>query len=111
MQNTKIEYMYCDGSNYKFYGDFTVQGSLTEDDIKQYLHDHEFFIPHEVGLDHLLNLPMNQDDHYLHTFESFEATKETLSMCNSDEFIKRMKTADEKGWFSSFMNTWKSKGN
>lgn len=102
MTNTKIKYMYRDGSNYKFLGEFVVEGKLSLDDIAEYLHDSEFFIPHEVGLEHLLNLPMNQDDHYLHTFENFEATDKNDFICSAKEFKKRMKKADNDGWFSSF---------
>lgn len=94
--------MYRDGSNYKFLGEFVVEGKLLLVDIEKYLHDSEFFIPHEVGLEHLLNLPMNQDDHYLHTFENFEATDETNCLCNAEEFKKKMQKADKEGWFSSF---------
>lgn len=106
MPNTKIKYMYRDGSNFKFLGWFTVEGSLSFNDIQKYLHESEFFIPHEVGLDHLLNLPMNQDDHYLHTFENFEATDEIEYICSAEEFSERMCKANSKGWFSSFHESY-----
>lgn len=109
MKNTRIKYMYRDASNYKFVGDFIVQGELSATDIEKYLHDSEFFIPHEVGLDHLLNLPMNQDDHYLHTFEEFQMTLETKCICTASEFVERMKAANSKGWFSSFDFVWQQK--
>lgn len=93
--------MYRDSSNYKFYGEFIVDGLLKPNDLKEHLLDKEFFVPHEVGLDHLLNLPMNQDDHYLHTFESFEPTDKGISICSSSDFIKRIKKANTKGWLST----------
>lgn len=102
MKNTIVKYMYRDGSNYKFFGEFVVCGNLTFDNLVPFLHEKEFFIPHEIGLDHLLNLPMNQDDHYLHTFESFEATDEIDYICSAEEFLERMCKANNKGWFSSF---------
>lgn len=106
MKNTEVEYMYRDGSNYKFHGSFIIEGELKKDDIKEYLHDFEFFVPHEIGLQHLLNLPMNQDDHYLHTFESFKETKEVKFVCTAKEFIRKMKHASENGWFSTFDYFW-----
>ena len=101
MKNTKIEYMYRDASNYKFHGEFVVKSKLRAKDIKSYLHDEEFFIPHKIGLDHLLNLPINQDDHYLHTFESFEKTDDINCICSAKELIQKIKTANNKGWFST----------
>lgn len=102
MNNTEVKYMYRDCSNYKFHRKFVVQGELKASDIKKYLHDKEFFIPHEIGLDHLLNLPMNQDDHYLHTFEGFISTEDKNYICSAKEFIDKLKKADKDGWFSSF---------
>jgi len=101
MKNTKIGYMYRDASNYKFYGDFIVEGILSKDKVAKYLHDSEFFIPHEIGLDHLLDMPINQDDHNLHTFEDFLPTEETDFTCTAFELIDRIKKAHSKGWFSS----------
>lgn len=106
MKNTKVDYMYRDASNYKFHGEFIVKGKLRNSQIIEFLHDHEFFVPHEIGIEHLLNLPLNQDDHYLHTFESFEETSDTNCICTSIEFIEKIKKASCNGWFSSFDFYW-----
>ncbi|MEZ5870751.1 MAG: hypothetical protein R3D32_02675 [Nitratireductor sp.] len=103
MQNTKIHYMYRDAGNWKFFGDFIVSGAVGENELTPYLFDNEFFIPHEVGLKHLLAAPVNGDDHYLHTFESFEPTDEQPSLCSAQELVDRFKTAAKKGWFSSLV--------
>ncbi|MEM7069715.1 MAG: hypothetical protein AAF478_12615 [Pseudomonadota bacterium] len=101
MRNTKISYMYRDASNYKFHGEFVISGVVRMKDIVEFLFDGEFFVPHEIGLEHLLDLPMNQDDHYLHTFENFEDTIDINSICNSMEFIQRVEIANKRGWLSS----------
>ena len=99
---TRVEYIYRDGSNYKFRGAFIVIGALTHSGVKDYLFDGEFFVPHEVGLDHLLTMPLNQDDHHLHILEAFVPTDEGDPVCQASELVIRFKTASERGWFSSF---------
>lgn len=54
--------MYRDASNWKFWGTAIVDGELSLEHLQQYLFDNEFFVPHEVGLNHLLDHPMNEDD-------------------------------------------------
>jgi hypothetical protein len=100
MKNTKIEYMYRDASNYKFYGEFIVYSKLSLTDIQPYLFDAEFFVPHKVDLQHLLNLPINDDDHYLHSFVSFNDTTNSQVICTAGEMIRKFKDAYETGWFS-----------
>lgn len=101
MNNTLVKYMYRDASNYKFYGEFVVSDLLLRSNIEDFLFDGEFFVPHEIGLDHLQNYPMNENDHYLHTFENFEATDMTNTICSAAEFIKRVKLVHKKGWLYS----------
>ncbi len=102
MKDTLVEYMYRDAANFRFYGKFVVSGKFGMEDISRYLFDNEFFVPHEVGLEHLLDLPMNQNDHFLHSFTSFTSIHGSEPKCGADELVERFKTADEKGWFSSF---------
>ncbi len=99
---TKVHYMYRDASNYKFHGCFVVSGKLSLNALEPYLFDGEFFVPHEVGLDHLLDMPMNEDDHYLHTFEEFEDTETGTPICSANQFVDKLKNASERGWVSSF---------
>ena len=102
MLNTKVTYMYRDASNYKFWGTFILLGQFDLSDVESHLFDGEFSIPHEVGLEHLLNIPMNQDDHYLHTIQEVERCEDINVVCSSSEMIERFREASEKGWFSSF---------
>lgn len=101
MANTIVHYMYRDASNYKFHGEFVVSGKLRMHQLEDFLFDAEFFVPHEIGLEHLLDMPMNEDDHYLHTFESFEECSRGDVFCSAEEFISRVKEANKKGWLSS----------
>ena len=103
---TRVDYMYRDGSNYKFHGSFIVEGTLKFADVEDYLFDSEFFVPHEVGLEHLLDMPMNQDDHYLHTLEAFTSTDAGKPIGSAEELVMRFKMANERGWFSSFSAGW-----
>lgn len=103
---TEIRYMYRDASNYKFHGSVIVDGELSASDLAPFLFDGEFFVPHEVGLYHLLDMPMNEDDHYLHTFVAFSPVAEGASHCSASDLVIRFKMANEKGWFSSLTNSW-----
>ena len=99
---TLIKYRYTDASNWKFFGSIVVDGAVSAKDVNRYLFDTDSFIPHEVGMDHLLNMPLNEDDHYLHQFDSFEPTINGSCSCTKSEFIKRFREASRKGWFFSF---------
>ena len=101
--NTRIEYLYCDASNYKFHGDFVVSGTLSKGDLSPYLFDAEWFVPIEVGLPHLLDLPMNEDDHWLHEFLEFVPTNEGSPICTASELIERFQAASHLGWFSNLV--------
>ena len=98
--NTRIEYFYRDASNYKFHGDFVVGGTLSKGDLSPYLFDAEWFVPTEVGLPHLLDLPMNEDDHWLHEFAELVPTDEGSPICTASELIERFRAASYRGWFS-----------
>lgn len=52
MQNTKIEYLYRDASNYKQWNEAVLAGEFTKDDIDKIrdVMDGEFFCPEQVGL-------------------------------------------------------------
>lgn len=55
-QNTKIEYLYRDIANWKQYGEAIFRGEITEEEknaILDNLHEGNFFIPSQVGLNSL----------------------------------------------------------
>lgn len=99
MNQTRVHYLYRGASNWKFLGAVVVDGELTLERLQPYLFDKEFFVPHEVGLNHLLDQPMNEDDHYLHAFIEFEPVSGLESLCTSADFVARFRSAHERDWF------------
>lgn len=100
---TIIEYLYRDASNYKFWGDLVVNGPLVKRDLTDFLFDGEYFVPSEVGLSHLLDLPINEDDHLLHEFASFTPISGKAPLCTASELIERFRAAHRRGWFSQII--------
>ena len=64
--------------------------------------DVEFFVPEQVGLNHLLTDPWTKDDHILHTLLSFDETDEKECLCTAKQMIKKFKDADRIGWFEGY---------
>ncbi|MCR5165819.1 MAG: hypothetical protein K6C13_01170 [Oscillospiraceae bacterium] len=66
MMNTKINYLYRDGSNYKQFNYAIVAGEFKEEDLRyiESVMNFEFFIPEQVGL-HLTRPDddFTEDDH------------------------------------------------
>ena len=68
MKNTTISFLYRDASNYKFWYEETVQGAMTDDQIKAILatlDEGEYFIPLAVGFrcNYAENCEPCEDDH------------------------------------------------
>lgn len=99
--NTKISYMYRDGSNYKTYSEVILEGELTRkqlEDIQSKMEFGDGFVPHQVGLRGLQeNLQCFDtqdwdDDHQLHELDidndvSFTEAKPTQGM-TAEEFYQ-----------------------
>jgi hypothetical protein len=98
-KNTKIEYMYRDGSNYKTYREEVLQGELTSlqiAEIKSNLQDGEYFIPSQVGLDDLqaelqkYDSRDYDDDLSLHEFLEVELVSDTPTIeMTAEEFYNK----------------------
>src|ERR1700733_4629344 len=99
--NTQITYCYRDASNYKFWGEFAVEGVLDMEELASHLFEGEWFVPERVGLKHLLTEPWSDDDHILHEFREFESTKREDCICTAAQLIERFETARRTGWFRS----------
>lgn len=102
-QFTKIEYLYRDYGNWKFWGEFWLSGFITHDDMKPYLLDEGLFVPRELGISSLTPKKINEDDHWLH--EVIEVThnqrlKKGAFIMPSEIFLSRLKTAHAKGWYN-----------
>lgn len=104
--NTKIEYLYRDGSNYKIPNQQIVEGILTDDQIKKIVEScdaGEYFIPRQVGLPEERFGDISDDDHVwfelcrifsVDESSTIEMTAEELH-CN---FVKAAGNWDETLW-------------
>lgn len=96
---TKVEYLYRDYGNWKFYGDFILQGQFDLDEARQYLYEELKFVPNEVGVASLMPRDTNEDDHWLHEIVETSFSDETLpALMSNTEFIRRLKKANSVGW-------------
>ena len=94
MGNTKVEYMYRDGSNYKIRQSVVLRGTLTKKEIDQIFSklDGIWFIPRQVGLPEERFEESNEDDHCY--FEMQEIT-------DTNEGVDEVLTAKEM--YANFM--------
>lgn len=77
--NTKIVYIYRDGSNYKAGNSFIVNGMISEEQkqlIISSCDDNEYFIPHQVGMPENRFEDINDDDHAWFELRGFELTND-----------------------------------
>jgi hypothetical protein len=90
--NTIINYMYRDGSNYKQFASFVVEGKLDIDVLFDCCDDGEYFIPYQVGLPELqeqaIGFP-NEDDHVWHTLEEIEFTNDQTTLAITAEQLQK----------------------
>ena len=76
--NTCICYKYRDGANYKFPGTVVLEGPITDEQIRPYLHEALYFIPGDVGLpiSHPTHCEFDEDlDHPWHELDSVQPTQ------------------------------------
>jgi hypothetical protein len=96
---TKVEYLYRDYGNWKFYGEFILDGCFDFDEARKYLYEEVKFVPKEVGVPSLMPRDLNEDDHWLHEIVETSISDEFLSpLMSSMEFTRRLKKANEVGW-------------
>jgi hypothetical protein len=96
---TRVEYLYRDASNYKFRGSFDVLGTVALAELEGYLFDGYGFVPEKIGIDALRPRDENDDDHCIHTFESFEQVTVKDWAFTASELIDRLQAASRTGWF------------
>ena len=100
--NTRVCYCYRDASNHKFWSEFILEGKFAREQIQEYLFDEEWFVPEQVGLNHLLTAPWNKDDHILHEIHEVEATSRQDCICSAREMVERFKQAQARDWFEVY---------
>ena len=99
MKNSKIYYLYRDAANYKTFNDAVVSGSVTLEELSPYFHDHQFFIPSEVGLEDLQPEIFTIDDHIWHEVFSVEPTEESpTGEIGSKELVEKFKYLSSIDW-------------
>jgi hypothetical protein len=97
--NTSITYQYRDASNYKEFDAVVIGGSLSLNDIEEYLYDKEFFIPSEIGLKDLQPENLNQDDHIWHEIVEISHTQEKPTVnITADKIISNFRKASLNEW-------------
>jgi len=117
--NTKLTYLYRDGSNYKQWDEVIVAGSLDREAITRCLWECDFFIPQAVASPAALGVqrPLggglsalqdrfaaqgydfpNEDDHAWHEIESVEPTEDPPTIdVTAAELAQRFKHASTRG--------------
>ncbi len=100
MENTRVEYLYRDASNYKKHNEVVVSGACSKEDIDYVMGEVTDFIPEQLGLP-LLRPDDNitEDDHCYAELISIEETDEpaTISM-TWEELLSAFKEAIDGGW-------------
>lgn len=101
MSNTKINFLYRDGSNYKKYNSVVIAGVFTDDEINQILDCLDgggYFIPEQIGFPVERFGRITEDDHCWCelTAYNFETTDDdpTIGM-SSDEVLKAFLAAKD----------------
>ena len=104
--NTRVEYLYRDGSNYKQWGAVVFRGECDGSLARRLfeaLDREEFFIAHQVRLPELFftDRPLYADDHCWH--ELAEVTSTSAAPDDPldrtiEEFITEMERASRDGW-------------
>jgi len=97
--NTKFEYMYRDSENYKTYEECVLSGELSMKDLCQYLFDGDFFIPSEVKLKDLQQLPLHAYDHIWHEIIEINTVDEVANVSISAKcFIEMFQEVSKSDW-------------
>lgn len=104
--NTRIEYMYRDGSNYKTYGVAVLEGMVPIEEVRL-VTSVEYFLPEQVGLETLQEQwdSHYEDDHIWHELCELEYTEQAPTVeLTAAEFVARWKAAVEAGWDEAAAN-------
>jgi len=103
--NTRFEYMYRDGQNYKQYNEVVIKGEFTLDQLRPHLYEGEFFMPSEVGLDDLQEYPYRNCDHVWHQLVSAEPTEDApTAEVDADELVAGFRKAGALKWETALVD-------
>ncbi len=103
--NTRIEYMYRDGENYKLFHEVVVAGVVDIGQLQPHFFEGSFFMPSAVGLDDLQERPYRDCDHVWHELECAEATdaQPTVST-TAEELLARFSAVGRAGWSAKIVS-------
>ena len=106
LPNTRLEYAYRDGSNYKSWGSVVFSGAITDDLLRlllAVLESGEFLIAGQVRLPEVFpdSWPQYADDHCWHAFVDVELTNDTPDDEHArsiEMFVREVERAAADGW-------------
>lgn len=97
--NTLIEYQYRDAQNYKKWNTVIVSEELCLNDLQPHLFESEFFVPSEVGMKDLQDMPFTSNDHIWHEIMKIEHTENSPDCeIKADKLVSAFKSAHSKDW-------------
>jgi predicted secreted hydrolase len=99
--NTKLAYTYACAANYKEFAEVILEGELTAGEVNPFLHEGEFFLPTECGLEDLSRnsgLRHKIYDHPWHRIAALTPTEEAENAGSSVAFLKAVQRCDREGW-------------
>lgn len=104
--NTRVDYLYTDGDNYKVYNEAIIKGEISPNEISviiDCLDSGEFFIPSQVGLPEEKFPEVTDADHPWFTLQGFELTENPHTEgLDVKDLVERFKKAkgnwDEFSW-------------
>ncbi len=97
--NTRFEYRYRDGENYKQFGEVVIKGEFTLEQLRPHLYEGDFFVPSEIGLEDLQEYPYQDYDHVWHELDSAEPTEDEPTVeLTAEEIVSRFSAAGAVGW-------------
>lgn len=99
-KGTKVEYLYRDYGNWKFWGEFYLAGTLTFEEIRHLLFDDLWFVPQAIGIESLTPEISTKDDHWLHEIHEVSLAPPMKPLMSTQDFINRLKWAHDKGWWN-----------
>lgn len=103
--NTRFEYLYRDGHNFKQYNEVVIKGEFTLDQLRPHLYERNYFMPSEVGLDDLQEYPYRNCDHIWHQPVSAEPTKDAPTVeVAAEELVERFQKAGAVKWETDAVN-------
>ena len=97
--NTRFEYMYRDGGNYKQFNEVVIKGEFSLEQLRPHLYNGDFFVPSEVGLEDLQEYPYQDYDHVWHELDSAEPTEDEPTVeISAEEIVSRFSAAGAVKW-------------